>query len=487
MIRLSARYLSKTKDSFPIQFFIIFFAISLPFCSHANGAFITESNNSSAEEESINSLNSNLINLGGYLGYPISTTPSNVDSTLLNLSNVVSYQQAAFFTMMGAIPVNSMTQVLSYFLPSSNSTSNSYSSLNAAANNVYNNASQPYSTPSSSSISASSLIDQSTSTSSDNTTATYANDPVSQYLTNMLTTKDYTFCMSSDLKSWKPNNNSCPYTHEFQVMNNAIGTIPSPSQAFSYNYVSNFLSQLNPNTLLGPLEYNTESANNSSSSGTSTSSSSGLSSSDQNQAQQAANYVRWATFAASPIPLAQSPNYTSLYNLAITPFDNSTADATVISIKQAQYALSNYLASVRAYASQMAIPVHNFYRSLAYRMAQSNNNSSSSTDSNSNQASSTPSSQAFNEYQMATWRLVNPNVPGSKQWIQQINQASPATVQKETAILLAEINYQIYLMRMQEERLLLTESTLVISSLGNMKPPARINEDLANPALNAGS
>ena len=80
---------------------------------------------------------------------------------------------------------------------------------------------------------------------------------------------------------------------------------------------------------------------------------------------------------------------------------------------------------------------------------------------------SPPSSQALNEFIMATYRLFTPNqlTPGASSWQNKINSASSTTVQKETALLLSEINYQLYLMRQQQERLVLTNSVLLISNL----------------------
>ena len=77
---------------------------------------------------------------------------------------------------------------------------------------------------------------------------------------------------------------------------------------------------------------------------------------------------------------------------------------------------------------------------------------------------------------MATRRIYNPEKNG-EQWIDQINKASPTTVEKEMALLLAEINYQLYLNRQQDERLLLTNSLLLIQSLTQNKPSPTIEAD----------
>ena len=78
---------------------------------------------------------------------------------------------------------------------------------------------------------------------------------------------------------------------------------------------------------------------------------------------------------------------------------------------------------------------------------------------------------------MATWRLYksvneNPGAPPTPnaEWIAKINQANTTTLQKETVMLLAEINYQLYLSRQQQERLLLTNSALLLGSLKATRP-----------------
>ena len=71
---------------------------------------------------------------------------------------------------------------------------------------------------------------------------------------------------------------------------------------------------------------------------------------------------------------------------------------------------------------------------------------------------------------MATWRLFNADKSAKSSWLDQINQASSATVQKEMVTLLAEINYQLYLTRQQEERMLLTNTMLLLMNAHSTQP-----------------
>ena len=129
----------------------------------------------------------------------------------------------------------------------------------------------------------------------------------------------------------------------------------------------------------------------------------------------------------------------------------------------------------RIYASRMSLAVQNIYDSLAYRMNLNGNSSSSDT---SQDKASGPTSQALNEYVMASYRLYNPNASKdtaagtssnpsltTTAWQDMINTASPATVQKEMALMLAEINYQLYQMRQQQEKMILTNSVFLLNNL----------------------
>ena len=124
---------------------------------------------------------------------------------------------------------------------------------------------------------------------------------------------------------------------------------------------------------------------------------------------------------------------------------------------------------MRVYAAQSSVAISNLYGVLSKRMPQT----VPSADGKSN----TTSSEALSEFQTATWRLYNPSEKNSdNQWVNLINQSSAATVEKEMAILLSEINYQLYLNRQMEEKNLLTNSVLLVQSLMSNKPnPAPLN------------
>jgi intracellular multiplication protein IcmX len=375
-----------------------------------------------------------LTNLGAYIGYDLNTTgPSPTVSTLLDLSTSASYQQYAFISLFGAIPVNAYTSVYSAFVPSGTTDA----SLNSLSNYTFTTASGNPANYNSTSggaagtVSVSTLIDQ----------PTYQPDPVSQAVLNILGTPDYSYCMNNDQTAWLTD---CSYLYNSQVISNTVGTLPTPSTFFSYTTNQTVLPQLNSNTLTAPLLY----------AATDTpppTGATGLTAS--NQLQAAANYIRYIGFALNPVDLPNLTQYTNYYTSATS----TTASATQYS---AQIGLSDYINSLRTYAAQMSLPLSNFYWSLSKRMPQQSSSSSSSL-----------TSQAQSEFQMASRRLVDPsNTDQSTQWIDEINTASSATVQKEIAILLSEINYQMYLSRQLEERILLTNSLTALQTIHQMAP-----------------
>ena len=402
-----------------------------------------------------------LVNLGLFLGYNIKTAPKDeiIASLFPETTAQEKTQQALIETAIGAIPVNGIG---STFVPPDSDNSN----INTQANAPFPKSS--YATPSQgtttsgsaaqgASITVSPLIDQ----------MPYQTDPVSQAVLNILDTPDSSYCFNKDGSLWTGGPLTppylaypkCNYLHSTLVTTNVIGTIlrsstsetviPNPSEFFSSDYNQPFLSQLNSNSLIGPLLY----SNNSDS----TTTPNGLPA--QNQMQIAANFVRYASGTVIPLQLPTRKQYTSIYEGII----GQTND--IKGITESVYAynrLSNYLASIRVYAAQSSVGFGNLYYILSKRLPQNDEISADNKNP--------PSSQALNEFKMATWRLFNTDKSTKTQWLEKINNASSASVQKEMVTLLAEINYQLYLTRQQEERLLLTNSMLLLLNARSIQP-----------------
>ena len=400
-----------------------------------------------------------LTNLGAYLGYDLTTVLSDEPySALLDISATKLSQRSALMTLLGAIPVNAISEAFSAFVP----TNSSYSSLNSLSNYTFESPTAYNTTSSNSgSVTVNVLIDQ----------PTYQNDPVSQATLNILTTPDYSYCMNNDLTAWV---NDCNYLYNTSVNKNVIGSVPDYLKAFTYSYNQSVLPQLNGNTLVGPLLYTTQQTQTSGGSNEQqVDTTKGLTA--NNQIQEAANFIRYVSRGVNPINLPTVQAYQQAYTTA-----TSTDPTTSINDKNnAQANITSYLSDLRTYAAENSVALSNLYGILARRMPQqkSQDSSSQSTD----QSSSSPTSQALSEFQMATRRLYSPNNQ-QEQWIDKINNASSATVQKEIAVLLAEINYQLYLNRQQEERQLLTSSIMLLQALQSGTPKFENSSNGSSPS-----
>lgn len=399
-----------------------------------------------------------LLNLGGFLGYDITQSPTannqTVSQKLLSVSTIQLAENYVFSTFLGAIPVDAVNTALAQFVPTNTPGSNI---INPLANSTFTN--QNYSSPTATgqgTFSVSALIDQ----------QTYQQDPVSQAVLNILGTPDYSFCMSYEGDAWTQN---CSLMYQNKVMSNVVGTIPSTTQFFGYDYNQQFISQLNSNSLMAPLLYSTETPPSSTGSAIPNQQAPGLTA--QNQVQQAANFIRYASGAVAPTSLPKFKAYDTLYNLAV-PQPNAATQPPLMQQMQAQAILNTYFTNLRIYAAQNSVGMGNLYYILSKRLPQKQSSDNSIV-----------TSQAMSEFNMATWRLFNSSNPTTpnKQWINQINGASSATVQKEIATLLAEINYQMYLDRQLQERILLTNTIMLMQNTKSSQPTADFTTQTTTP------
>lgn len=414
-------------------------------------ALADDTSDFSSQQQAANSQNlvEYLVNLGGYLGYNLTQSPTAnskvVSQNLLSMTTTQVIQTYLYTTSLGAIPVNAFSEALSQFIPNEIA---SASSINDLANSVFKI--QSFNSPAGQQqgkITVSNLIDQ----------QTYQQDPVSQNILNILATPDSSYCMTYDGSAWTQN---CPFLYEDLVSANVIGSIPSTYQYYTYSYNQQFLSQLNGNSLIAPLLYSTQNASaNSTSSPTPTQKNAGLPA--QNQAQQAANFIRYVSGSVTPIKLPNLKEYDILYSQA-NP--GSGSNIPLLQQKQAQATLNNYLTTLRTYAAQTSVGLSNLYFIMSKRLPQ---NPSGGNSSN-------LSSQAVSEFNLATWRLFNPDMTANKQWINQIDTASTATVQKEIVSLLAEMSYQMYLDRQIQERILLTNTIMLLQNTRASQPNASL-------------
>ncbi|MDP1603078.1 MAG: type IVB secretion system protein IcmX [Legionella sp.] len=433
----------------------------------------------SQESEDLSNLTLYLQNLGKYFGYDLTqycTTggacgpggggsgasggggaQGGYSNALFNMNDTYAVQLNLFNSYLGALlGGGSSSTTPNPIVPSNTQT---YSLINTLAGQTFST--PPYSSPSAQGVSVTDIIDQ----------QTFQSDPVSQAVLNILATPDYTFCTTTNATGNITANTQCQILFREKIMAQVVGPLQQTKDVFTASYNQPLIPQLNSDTLISPLLYTTNASNaNDTSSSPSGNQNQGLPA--QTQAQQAANFIRYVSSAVNPAMLPSYTTYNDLISLALN-YSQQTSPADQA---QAQITIINYLTKLRTYAAQTSVGVGNLYYILSRRLPQ---NPVSGTGN--------PSSAALNEFIMASWRLYNPGTQNggaatNQQWLTQINEGSSASVQKEIAILLAEINYQLYLSRQMQERVLLTESIGLLQRTQATQP----NNDLTSQAA-AGS
>jgi len=296
--------------------------------------------------------------------------------------------------------------------------------------------------------------------------------PVSQAVLNILSVTPDSYCPTNPTSS----SDDCPFNYTAsKLIANALGLTSSDSKfdinSFDFstsnksigdNFANLFpqdnqkggnpqqrvLSQVDSSVFLSPLVYTTTDSSEGNSCGGGLNC--GLDSQADSQLKNAVNFV--SHVSGTILPSSVLPTMKNLQDIQSV----LTSKSEPLVLKNSAFqSLGAYIIGTRIYAARESVGLQNIYEILARRIPIPDD------------TGSPPSSQALNEFIMATYRLFTPNqlTPGASSWQNKINLASSTTVQKETALLLSEINYQLYLMRQQQERLVLTNSVLLISNL----------------------
>ena len=446
-------------------------SINFAYAQDAKFQEITAGDGTSASMSALEKIAEYLLNLGRGLGYDLRSNLSSTSATTDTLlddgstqKKLENYTVQMYFSFIGSN--------LSYptFLPKDSS---SYATVfNALCGTVFG-------TDSFTPATTSDAIDLQYK-SSDNSSNGFYKYPVSQFLYNMLyiTSNDACIGTSGSTSSWNTTYAYCEapvlaraigldidnadlQSTKTEAPINTLGQKIAKLALSSYFPTSNpsdksieLIKQLDSTSFIGPLMYDSSS---------SSSSTAILAPSTSSQQEAAQNFVRYITAGIKPKVYASYSDLSSSINNIYASTDINT---------QINYfkPLASFMLDFRIYAARLSIPVQFIYDFLAKRMA-SSSNTSSSDSSNTQQ-----SSQALNEYVMASYRLYNPNATDTSTdsstssltttaWQDMINTASPPTVQKESALLLAEINYQLYQLRLLQEKALLINSVSLISSL----------------------
>lgn len=370
-----------------------------------------------------------LKNLATYFGYDVETQSSPFASALLDYTlNLATKGQQMMNVFFAARPVNPS---YSTFV-----TTSPYSNFNAQANILFGDSFATAASDKTTGVSVVPNFDQ----------KTYRKDPTDQAITNILVNPNITTCQDSDSSDATCLSQSKVMSTVLQDIMDENNYLPSEYTYYTPAVVNTYVSQLNFNTLLGPLMYST----------TGSQALKGLPAA--NQEQQAMNFIRYVTNAVMPVDSMSQSDYNTMWTNAHTEIVTGMSSDQITTIQSARQDLAKYLLKTRVYAAQNSLPISNFYNSMESRMPQTNTSTNKST------------SQSLNDFVMATWRLYDPSAQTGSQWVDKINTASAATTQKEIAILLSEINYQLYLSRQTQERALLTDSLIALALLGSSQP-----------------
>ncbi len=249
-----------------------------------------------------------------------------------------------------------------------------------------------------------------------------------------------------DNPAWKSGNNNA-----FNDNANLI-----PYHVFTSSLRNQYLvPSLNANSLMSPFAYNTEAAGQmengaSSSSSSSKSKNFPLGLFGKSQAAQADNFIRYATGQVLPMALVSAGDYNSAAEKVQGSGEDKLKSMTQLNI---------YTAMIRTYAAQSSVSFSTLYYIMSKRLPNTNLNNKS---------------QAEIDFHLATKRLTNGAKDGTprkkSKWMDEINHASSLDVQRQMAILLAEMNYQMYQSRMDQERMLMVLAVLQGEFLATLKP-----------------
>jgi intracellular multiplication protein IcmX len=426
--------------------------LTLPLISWADygdGQFIsTASTQGSGAVSSASSATVTAINtLGQWMGFPLPTPPAQPLPYMLNtlavpdLSQIINSQYGSAASYLAQTPLIGGS-IVPQTAPFDTTYATTNNILNATAVSTTNNVWSTYTTPSTSTISVIPNVDMPTSTSS---LTTYPCSTIGcEIVYSLLSTPDYTMCTSGYTSSgyaYPPNSDNCPTPqYDFSVASNLLGVsavesnntivygtgFPAPG-IFS-TYMQNQMPNMNADVLTAPLAYNSTQLNN------------------------VNNFVHNLTGSLTMLlPLPYSEYQTAYNNIQNAQTDPSLAN-------QSAEAIFDYILSLKSFGAYLSIGLSDLEFVMGRRMPNA----------------LTGTSTAADESMMFTRRLFN-NTPSQgtvpdNTWVNDMNQASPIVLAREQVTLLAEINYQLYLMRMQDEKILLTLAAMQLGGTASMAP-----------------
>lgn len=173
------------------------------------------------------------------------------------------------------------------------------------------------------------------------------------------------------------------------------------------------------------------------------------------------NFIRYLSGDLLPNIMTTSAEYNQYYNIATNAKCYQFRLDAAMKIKA-------YRTMLRIYAAQASVGNSNLYHIMQRRRATTVPGTTE-----------TKTSQLEQEYKMATYRIFNATSTATNKktdWQERLETASSASIQKQMALLLAEINYQLYLNRQEQERILLTLSAMQLANNTQAKKQLTISE-----------
>ncbi len=185
----------------------------------------------------------------------------------------------------------------------------------------------------------------------------------------------------------------------------------------------------------------------------------------QSAIRKADAFIRYASGTILPLPKDNNlrNSITSLVKGGSGDLSKRFADAE---------ALNEYFIKQRTYAAQASVGISNLYSLLANRLPITDADGKQIT-SKDLQGNDLPVTKARQEMEMAVKRFIKPSGKDAKTWADELKKSSSKDVQRQMAMLLAEMNYQMYLNRMIQQRMLATMSVLELQYLTSMREALR--------------
>lgn len=179
------------------------------------------------------------------------------------------------------------------------------------------------------------------------------------------------------------------------------------------------------------------------------------------QLASADNFIRYLSGDLLPNIMSTSSEYQQYYKIA-------TQSTCYPHRLDAAMKIKTYRTMLRTYAAQASVGNSNLYHLMQKRRPVTVPGTTL-----------TQTSQLEQEYKMATYRLFNSSSTSTvttTDWQVKLATASSAEIQRQMAVLLAEINYQLFLNRKEQERILLTLSAMQLSNNVQAKKQLTLNE-----------